>query len=122
MVPIPPAADPNLIVHQIAPVIGVVGLALAIAFALRWLAASPVGEAIAEAIRHASKPRRIRRHTRHGEWVEEPLDDAASDERVRQLEEQVQAMQAQYDQLAERLDFTERVLAGRSKQPLGPGR
>jgi hypothetical protein len=74
--------------------------------ALRWLVHSPVGEAIAEGIR-------ARRRRRWG--------GAESTGEVGALEEQVTLLQGQVAELAERLDFAERVLAERRQQKLGAG-
>ena len=108
--PLPPMpVDPNLLASQIIPLIG--GLAGIVVFALvvRWFLHSPIGEAIAEGIRM----RRRRRWGISGEAGEDP--------RVAALEEQVQSLSTQLSEMGERLDFTERVLAGSRDRRVGAG-
>src|SRR5205085_9801874 len=68
---------------------------------------SPVGEALAERIRQRS----------HGRWGAAGEDP----QRVAVLEEQVAQLQGQVSELAERLDFAERMLAERRERKLGAG-
>ena len=100
--------DPNNILGLIgalaALAVGVIGL--------KWLFHSPIGEAIGEGIR----ARRRRR------WGEATGEVGAPDvHRVSALEEQVAQLQGQVAELAERLDFAERVLAERRPRKLGAG-
>jgi hypothetical protein len=114
-------ADPNVLLHGIVPLIGVIAVAVCIGFVVKWVVNSPLGDALAEAIRHASKPRRHFKGAR-GEWLEVPVEGGADEARVTELEGQVQALQLQVGELAERLDFTERVLAEKRGTPqLGRG-
>ena len=53
--PTPPGLDPNLLVDQLVPLIGVLAVLIVGAMALRWLFRSPIGEAIAEGIRLTSQ-------------------------------------------------------------------
>ncbi len=99
--PLPlPGMDPNLLVHQIMPLIGIVVLFLG----LRWALRSPVGEA-------------------RGEWLDVPEqgEGAADERRVEALEQQVVELQGQLSELAERLDFAERLLAERRERRLSAG-
>ncbi len=109
--PMPPMpVDPNFLISQIIPLIG--GLAGIVVFALvvRWFFHSPIGEAIAEGIR-------LRRRRRWGT----PGDAGGEEPRVAALEEQVRLLSTQLSELGERLDFTERVLAGSRDRRVGAG-
>jgi len=101
--PPPPGLDPNFVLDQVMPIIGL----LAVFLGLRWVFRSPVGEAIAERIR-------ARVHGRWGAGGEDP-------HRVAALEDQVVRLQGQVSELAERLDFAERMLAERRERKLGAG-
>ena len=48
-------------------------------------------------------------------------EDTVEEPRVQALEEQVRLLSSQVSELAERLDFTERVLAERRDRKLGAG-
>src|SRR5439155_247823 len=74
------------------------------AMALRWLFRSPIGEAIAEGIRQ-------RRRRRYGADLGE-----TGEHRVTGLETEVQALRGQLAELAERVDFAERLLARSREQ------
>ena len=89
------------LLDEIMPVVVLVALF----WGLRWLFRTPVGEALAERIRA-----RVRRS--------DPPGDPG---RVSALEEQVSELQGQVAELAERLDFAERVLAERRERKLGAG-
>jgi hypothetical protein len=110
--PLPPPGgppfDPSVFSSETFPeVVAILGVMLAAALVLRWLFRSPIGEAIAERIRHGR-----RRHW--GALGEDPR-------RVGGLEEQVSHLQGQVSELAERLDFAERLLAERRERTLGAG-
>jgi hypothetical protein len=109
--PMPPMpVDPNYLVSQIIPLIG--GLAAMVLFALvaRWFFHSPIAESIAEGIR-------MRRRRRWGNTGESGGDEP----RVAALEEQVRLLSTQLSELGERLDFTERILAGSRERRVGAG-
>jgi hypothetical protein len=110
--------DPNVALESIVPLIGVVAVAIACALVLRWLLRSPIGEAIAEGLRER---RKRRRHWRGlgGEWIDEPTPDEG---RVAALEAELGRMRGELSELAERLDFAERMLAERREPKLGAGR
>jgi len=114
----PPGVDPNFILSEIIPVIGVIAVAIVGGFVFKWLLRSPVGDAWAERIR-AGMHRRKHWKGLGGEWVDAP--GGADDRRVAVLEEQVSHLQAQVSELAERLDFAERMLAERRERKLGAG-
>ncbi len=101
--PLPPAPDINYVIHQVSPFVGLILMFVGI----RWLLRSPVGEAFAERLRQRS----------HGRWGAAGEDP----QRVAALEEQVSQLQGQVSELAERLDFAERMLAERRERKLGAG-
>ena len=110
--PVPPQipVDPNLVIDQIVPLIGGLAAMVLAALVARWLFHSAIGEAIAEGIR-------LRRRRRYGMTggmgAEEP--------RVAALEEQVRLLSTQVSELGERLDFTERMLAGGASRRIRAG-
>lgn len=117
--PLPPGAmDPNFLVSQVIPLIGVIAVALVGGLVLKWLFRSPVGDAWAERIRTGMHRRK---HWKGfgGEWLDAPA--GADDGRMAVVEEQVSHLQAQVSELAERLDFAERMLAERRERKLGAG-
>lgn len=107
-VPPPPGLDPNLLIDRLIPLVGVVTLCVVAAITLRWLFQSPMAQAMAE---------RMRARTR-GRFGEGGDGDA---ERVAALEHQVASLQGQLAELAERVDFAERMLAERRERKLSAG-
>ena len=101
--PLPPGPDLNYVIHQVSPFVALILMFVGV----RWVLRSPVGDALAERIRHRSQ-------TRWGAVGEDP-------QRVAALEEQVAHLQGQVSELAERLDFAERMLAERRERKLGAG-
>ncbi len=100
--PMPPV-DPTFLINQLVPLI-----ALVVVFGgIRWVFRSPVGEALAERIRS----RALRRGGGAGE----------DGHPVAALEQQLSQLQGQVAELAERLDFAERMLAERRERKLGAG-
>jgi hypothetical protein len=120
--PDPPGipVDPNMIVHQIVPLIGGLATLVVIALVARWLFRSPIGEAIAEGIRQ----RRQRRFGFRGppSWRSGAGDEGADEHRLQALEEQIRLLTAQVSELGERLDFTERVLVEHRERRIGSGK
>lgn len=102
-----PSLDPNFVVSELAPLLGIFGLAIVAGLALRWFFRSPLAEALAERVR-------VRTQRRFGEVA----TDAG---RVAGLEQQVAALQDQLSELAERVDFAERLLAERRERKLSAG-
>lgn len=99
-------------------------IAASVAWALmaKWFFQSPVADALAERIRTSG---RRRKHWKGlgGEWHDEPLDSPALDDRrAAELDERLSTLTAQVSELAERLDFAERLLAEKRAAPLGAGR
>src|SRR2546426_8890617 len=108
--------DPTFLLNQLMPIV-----ALIVVFVgLRWVFRTPVGAAIADAIR-AEIHRRRRWKGFGGEWVDAPGEGLGDDRRVAALEEQVSTLQGQLSELAERVDFAERMLAERRGRKIGPG-
>jgi len=106
-VPTPPGLDPNYVFGELMPLIAIVTVLVVGSLGLRWLFRTPVGEAIAERIRSAR---------RRGAHVDSGADQARSE-----LESRVAFLQDQVGELAERLDFAERLLAERRERRVGPG-
>jgi TolA-binding protein len=102
MPPVPPV-DPTFLVNQVVPLFVLVVVFVGI----RWVVRSPVGEALAERIR-----------SRVSRRAGSPDEDA---HRVAKLEAQLSQLQGQVAELAERLDFAERMLAERRERKLGAG-
>jgi hypothetical protein len=108
--PAPSSLDLNYLASQLMPLIGAVVAIVAGMIALRWFLRSPIGEAIAEHIRARTR----RRWGRDGAGeLEEP--------RAAALQDQVGALQTQVSELAERVDFAERLLAERRERKLSAG-
>jgi TolA-binding protein len=105
--PLPPGLDPNYVFGELMPLIAIVTIILASAIGLRWLFRSPVGEAIAQRIRGSMHP---------GKRVEADRERPPA-----QIEERISQLQEQVGELAERLDFAERMLAMRRERQVGPG-
>ena len=101
----PPGVDLNFLLDQLMPIVGLV----VVFVGLRWLFRTPVGEALAERIRM-----RVRGRGGVGGMGEDPPRMAA-------LEEQVSQLLGQVSELAERLDFAERLLAEQRGRKLGAG-
>ena len=102
--PLPPTPDLQYLVHQVSPFVALIVVFVGVRWVLR---STGIGEAFAERIRQRS-------HPRWGAAGEDP-------QRVAALEEQVSHLQAQVGELAERLDFAERMLAERRERSLGAG-
>src|SRR5574341_658504 len=96
----PPGVDPTFLLFQVLDYVGPLAVLIVVAVGLRVVFKTPVGEAIAERIRNA-------RRWRHGEIPGE------TNEHVAALEAQVASLRGEVSELAERLDFAERILAER---------
>lgn len=107
--------DPNVALDAIVPLIGIALVAVVGALALKWFFGSPIGEAIAEGIR-------LRRRRRWGAEDASGELGAAGESRVAALEHELGLLRGQVSELAERLDFAERMLAERREPRLGAGR
>jgi len=93
----------NFVLDQAMPIVALIVLFIG----LRWVLRTAVGEALAERIRMRVRGRGVG-------TGEEP-------QRVAALEEQVAQLQGQVSELAERLDFAERMLAERRERKLSAG-
>src|SRR5438445_16015 len=102
------------VVALLIPIVAVGG------FFAWMIALSPVGKAFAERIREGSRRRRPWKGL-GGEWTDAPAEGAAAERRVAALEERVVALDGQVAEIAERLDFAERLLAERRERKLGAG-
>jgi hypothetical protein len=104
MLQMPPVPVMPIAVGEMVPIVAlIVGLV-----GMRWVFRSPIGDAIAERIR-------MRARGAGGRWGVMGAPGAPGDDpgRVAALEEQVARLEVQVAELAERLDFTERLLAER---------
>jgi len=102
--PPPPGLDPNFVFNELMPIIAFVVVVVVGTVVLRVLFRTPLGEALAE---------RIRTRGRGGARA------SGDPERVAALEAQVAQLQGQVSELAERIDFAERMLAERRERKLG---
>ena len=115
--PLPPTIpfDPN----QLLPLVGMLGGMLIAGVFLWRFFTSEMAAAIAERIR-AGIHRKRRWKGFGGEWTDMPTDAALDAEHVAELEHKVIEMQGQIAEMAERLDFAERLLAQKRERSL-PG-
>lgn len=104
--PLPPGLDLNYVIDQAMPLIAIAVIAVIGVGVLRVLSRTAIGDALAERIRQ-------RTHRRLG-GGEDP-------QRMAALEQQIAELQGQVSELAERLDFAERMLAERRERKLGAG-
>jgi len=118
--PPPPGVDVNLLFGQLFPLIGgVVGLIVG-GVVLFAFFKSDIAAAISERIR-AGMHRRKHWKGFGSEWVDAPGGTAGDEPRVAQLEERVDQLHGQIAELAERLDFAERLLAQKRERTLRAG-
>jgi hypothetical protein len=113
--------DPNLFVSDVIPLIGAIAAMIVGGVVLYWFFKSDLAKAIAERIR-AGRHRRKHWKGLGGEWTETPgTGESGADEgRVAQLEQQLGELHGQIAELAERLDFAERLLTQKRERSL-PG-
>jgi TolA-binding protein len=103
--------DPN----QLIPLIGMIGGMLLSAVVLWAFFKSDLASAIAERIRSGMHRRGRGRHA----FADTPMESVESDH-VAELEQRVSDLQGQIAEMAERLDFAERLLAKKAERSL-PG-
>jgi hypothetical protein len=103
-----PGVDVNLLFGQLIPLIGVVVGLLVGGVVLYAFFKSDIAAALAERIRAGM-------HRRKG------IDTAGDEPRVAQIEERVDHLHGQIAELAERLDFAERLLAQKRERTLRAG-
>jgi hypothetical protein len=106
--PPPPGVDVNLLIDQLFPLIGLVVGLLVAGVVLYAFLKSDIAAAMAERIRTGLHRRKA-------------FDTAGDEPRVAQLEERVDQMHGQIAELAERLDFAERLLAQKRERTLRAG-
>jgi len=109
----PPGVDVDTIINSLAPLIGGVTALIVAGVVLYAFFKSDLAAAIAARIR-AGAHRRGRKLG--GEWVE-----SGDESQTAQLEERMQQMHGQIADLAERLDFAERLLAQKRERTLRAG-
>lgn len=118
--PAPPGAvDPNFLVSQIIPLIGAVAAMIVGGVVLYAFIKSDLAAAIAERIR-AGMHRRKHWKGPDGEWIDQPGEPGDA-RRVAELEAHVDQLQTQVAELAERVDFAERLLARGARDTLRAG-
>ena len=105
--------------NQLIPLIAAIGVFVLIGGALKAFFKSDVAAAIAERIR-AERHRRKKWKGFGGEWTDTPAEGLADADHVAELEQRVTEMQGQIAEMAERLDFAERLLAQKRERSL-PG-
>jgi hypothetical protein len=105
--PPPIPFDPN----QLIPLIGMIGGMIVTGVVLYAFFKSDLAKAMAE---------RIRAGIHRKKWSDTPLDGIADADHVAELEQRVVEMQGQIAEMAERLDFAERLLAQKRERSL-PG-
>jgi hypothetical protein len=116
--PPPPGVDPNFLVSQIVPLIGMVAALIVGGVVLYSFFKSDLAAAMAERIR-AGMHRRRKWKGFGGEWSDTPAEGIEAGH-VAELENRVVEMQGQIAEMAERLDFAERLLAQKRERSL-PG-
>jgi len=109
--PLPPGMpDMTFVAARLFGVIEQVVAAIAIVVGLKLALRSPLGEAWAERFRERTR----RRFGGSG-------TDPATDRRVAGMEEELTQLRGKVAELAERLDFAERLLSQHRRQQLGAG-
>ena len=104
--PISLPPDPNLMFGQLSEMLMLVAVVAGFVLVARFIFKSPIAEAIGE---------RIRRGKGGGELTGESAD------RLTRIESELGALRGEMSEFAERLDFTERVLAQKQERRLGAG-
>lgn len=108
--PPPAGIDPNFLISQLIPLIGMIGGLVVTGVVLYAFLKSDLASALAERIRS-----KIRRRG-FGDTTGEAIESG----HVVELEQKVVEMQGQIAEMAERLDFAERLLAQKRERSL-PG-
>jgi hypothetical protein len=116
----PPGVDPNFLITQLIPLVGAVAALIVGGVVLYAFFKSDLAAAIAERIR-AGIHRRKHWKGLGAEWIDVPGSAAGDEPRVAQLEGQVEHLHGQIAELAERLDFAERLLAQKRERTLRAG-
>ena len=116
----PPGVDVDTVINALFPLIGTVVALIVGGVVLYAFLKSDLAAAMAERIRAGMHRRK---HTKWlgGEWIDTPGGTAGDETRVAQLEERLDVMHGQMSELAERLDFAERLLAQKRERTLRAG-
>ena len=109
--PLPPPASIPFDPNQLIPLIGTIGVMVIAGVVLWGFFKSDLAAAIAERIRSKIHRRK--------DWGDTPLE-GADPAHVVELEQKIEVMQGQIAEMAERLDFAERLLAQKRERSL-PG-
>jgi len=117
-IPPAPGVDPNFLVSQLIPLIGAIAAFVVGGVVLSAFFKSDLAKALAERIR-AGMYRRKRWKGFGSEWSDTPAEGIDAGH-VAELEQRVVEMQCQIAEMAERLDFAERLLAQKRERSL-PG-
>ncbi|MFN2572140.1 MAG: hypothetical protein ABR537_11120 [Gemmatimonadales bacterium] len=107
--------DPN----QVIPLIGMIGGFIVVGIVLWGFFKSDLAAAMAERIR-AGRHRRKKWKGFGGEWTDTPAEGLADADHVAELEQRLTDVQGEIAEMAERLDFAERLLAQKRERSL-PG-
>lgn len=115
----PPVASIPFDPNQLIPLIGMIGGFILSGVVLYAFFKSDLASAFAERIR-AGMHRKRRWKGFGGEWIDTPIGAETDPGHVADLEHRVTEMQGQIAEMAERLDFAERLLAQKRERSL-PG-
>lgn len=115
----PPVASLPFDPNQLIPLIGMIGGFIVSGVVVYAFFKSDLASAFAERIR-AGVHRKRRWKGFGGEWIDTPIGAETDPGHVADLEHRVTEMQGQIAEMAERLDFAERLLAQKRERSL-PG-
>ena len=113
--PPPIPFDPN----QLIPLVGMIGGFVVVGVVIYAFFKSDLAAALAERIRAGIRGKK-RRKGSAGEWSDTPIGSDTDPGHVAELENRLIEMQGQLSEMAERLDFAERLLAQKRERSL-PG-
>jgi hypothetical protein len=117
--PLPPLPSIPFDPNQLIPLIGMIGGFVVAGVVLYAFFKSDIAAAIAERIR-AGILRRRRGKGLGGEWSDTPSEALTDGGHIGELEQRLTDLQGQLTEMAERLDFAERLLAQKRERSL-PG-
>jgi hypothetical protein len=117
--PPPPGVDLDTVIRELIPLVGMIGGMVLVGAVLYAFFKSDLAKAMAERIR-AGIHRKRRWKGFGGEWSDTPAEGLVDADHVAELDQRVVEMQGQIAEMAERLDFAERLLAQKRERSL-PG-
>ena len=117
--PPPPGVDLDTVIRELIPLVGMIGGMVLVGVVLYAFFKSDLAKAMAERIR-AGIHRKRRWKGFGGEWSDTPAEGLVDPDHVAELDQRVVEMQGQIAEMAERLDFAERLLAQKRERSL-PG-